>query len=73
MKLSQLFFSFLMGYFSYSLIEILLRGYTHWTMCLTGGAVLTLLCAVNSRPAMTLMPSGVRADDIRALVEQDRA
>ena len=38
MKLSQLIFSFLMGYFSYSLIEILLRGYTHWTMCLTGGA-----------------------------------
>ena len=57
MKLSQLIFSFLMGYFSYSLIEILLRGYTHWTMCLTGGAVLTLLCAVNSRPAMTLIRS----------------
>ena len=57
MKLSQLFFSFLMGYFCYSLIEIVMRGYTHWTMSLTGGTVLTILYAINSRRTMTLIRS----------------
>ena len=57
MKLSQLLFSFLMGYFCYSLIEIVMRGYTHWTMSLTGGTVLTILYAINSRRTMTLIRS----------------
>lgn len=57
MKPSQLLFSFLMGYFSYSLVEIVMRGYTHWTMCLTGGIVMTMLYAINSRRTMTLMKS----------------
>ena len=57
MKLSQLLFSFLMGYFCYSLVEIVLRGYTHWTMCLTGGFVMTILYAINCRRTMTLMKS----------------
>lgn len=57
MKLSQLLFSFLMGYFCYSLVEIVLRGYTHWTMCLTGGFVMSVLYAVNSRRTMTLIRS----------------
>jgi uncharacterized membrane protein len=46
-----------MGYFCYSLVEIVLRGYTHWTMCLTGGFVMTILYAINSRRTMTLMKS----------------
>ena len=37
MKAAERFFSFLMGFFIYSLIEIAARGYTHWTMALTGG------------------------------------
>lgn len=57
MKLSQLLFSFLMGYFCYSLVEIVMRGYTHWTMCLTGGIVMTMLYAINSRRTMTLLRS----------------
>ena len=57
MKLSQSIFSFLMGYFIYSLIEILARGYTHWTMSLTGGAVLAILYNLNSRKTMTLIKS----------------
>lgn len=57
MKLSQGLFAFIMGYFIYSMIEILNRGYTHWTMALTGGAVLTILYAVNSRRTMTLIKS----------------
>lgn len=57
MKLSQLIFSFLMGYFCYSLVEIVIRGYTHWTMSLTGGFVLTLLYVINSRKTMSLIRS----------------
>lgn len=57
MKLSQGLFAFLMGYFCYSLIEILIRGYTHWTMALTGGMVLAILYAVNSSRTMTLIKS----------------
>ena len=59
MKLSQLLYSFLMGFFCYSLIEIAMRGYTHWTMYLTGGAVLAALYALNSRSKMTLIRSCV--------------
>lgn len=43
MKVLKLIFPFLMGFFIYSLIEIAARGYTHWTMALTGGAVVTML------------------------------
>ncbi len=44
MKFTQCSITFLMGYFLYALIEIIARGYTHWTMALTGGAVFTTLC-----------------------------
>lgn len=57
MKLSQQLFAFLMGYFIYSLLEIVMRGYTHWTMSLTGGTVLSLLYLINSRRTMTLIRS----------------
>lgn len=55
MKLAQNLYAFLMGYFIYSLIEILARGYTHWTMSLTGGTVLAILYSLSSRRAMTLI------------------
>lgn len=35
--------AFLTGCFIYSLLEILSRGFTHWTMTLTGGVILTIL------------------------------
>lgn len=34
---------FLLGFFSYSLLELLWRKYTHWTMALTGGICFVLL------------------------------
>ncbi len=43
MKAARLLIPFFMGYFLYALIEIVARGYTHWTMALTGGAVLAML------------------------------
>lgn len=57
MKISQGLFAFMMGYFIYSLIEIINRGYTHWTMALTGGTVLVILYALNRRRTMTLIKS----------------
>ena len=40
--------AFLLGFFSYGLIEISGRGYTHWTMCLLGGAAMALLCEMDA-------------------------
>lgn len=57
MKLSQGIIAFLIGYFTYSMIEILYRGETHWTMALTGGAAMSVLYAINSGRTMTLLKS----------------
>ena len=46
-----------MGFFIYGLVEILGRGYTHWTMCLTGGFVLAAFYAVNHRRTLSLIRS----------------
>ncbi|GAB2044940.1 hypothetical protein AGATL06_14370 [Agathobaculum sp. TL06] len=40
---------FLLGASGYSALEILWRGYTHWTMALTGGAVLIGLNRLRPR------------------------
>ncbi len=69
MKLSQNIFTFLLGYFIYSLIEIVNRGYTHWTMALTGGAVLTILYMINSRNTMTLIKSCILGTVIITSIE----
>lgn len=57
MKFSQSAYAFLMGYFIYSMIEIIYRGSTHWTMALTGGIVMAVLYALNRRQTMTLIKS----------------
>lgn len=41
--------AFLFGFFLYSMLEIAFRGYTHWTMALTGGIVLTVLYDMEQR------------------------
>lgn len=38
---------FCVGSLMYSLLEVLFRGYTHWTMALTGGAVFSILYFIN--------------------------
>jgi uncharacterized membrane protein len=57
MKISQGIYAFLMGYFIYSMIEILYRGRTHWTMAVTGGAVMVILYFLNRRSSITLLRS----------------
>lgn len=54
MKLSRYIFVFLMGFFLYGLVEVAGRGYTHWTMCMTGGIVLMILYTLSNRPAARL-------------------
>lgn len=40
-------FLFLVGGLGYGLLEILWRGYTHWSMLLTGGICLVLLYSIQ--------------------------
>ena len=42
--------AFLAGFFLYAMFEIAGRGYTHWTMGLTGGITLMLLYRMTVRP-----------------------
>lgn len=41
---------FIIGALLYSLIEIIWRGYTHWTMTLTGGFCMVLLLLISGLP-----------------------
>ena len=52
-KLRECSFVFLFGAVLYSLIEILFRGYTHWTMTLTGGAVFLIIYTLNKKMSGT--------------------
>ena len=40
-------FIFLFGGFGYGLLEILFRGFTHWSMIITGGSALLILYLIN--------------------------
>ena len=42
-------FQFCIGAAGYSFIEILVRGYTHWSMTLLGGLCLMVLCHLSRR------------------------
>lgn len=57
MRTAKLGIPFLIGFFLYAMIEITARGYTHWTMALTGGVVLTLLYLLfNGAPDRLPLP-----------------
>lgn len=47
LKLKENLFCFAIGGVTYGLLEVAVRGYTHWSMVLTGGAVLVLLNMIN--------------------------
>lgn len=47
MKILEYGIVFGVGAMSYTLIEILWRGYTHWSMTLTGGFCLSMLYLIN--------------------------
>lgn len=45
---------FALGAIAYGLVEIAARGYTHWTMLLTGGAVMVLINLINQSQNLSL-------------------
>ena len=52
--LKESLFCFAFGGVFYGMLEIAVRGYTHWTMVLTGGAVLALINLVNKSKNINL-------------------
>jgi len=49
LKIKEYSASFLIGGTLYSALEILWRGYTHWTMCMAGGICFSMIYALNDR------------------------
>ncbi len=47
--MKRFLFLFCIGAAGYSLIELLWRGFTHWTMGLTGGVCFPVLCGIHKR------------------------
>ncbi len=54
MKFKEYFFCFCVGGIVYGLIETVVRGYTHWSMVLTGGAVLVLMNLINQTKGINI-------------------
>lgn len=54
-KLKEYFLCFGVGAVAYGLIEVAVRGYTHWTMALTGGAVMVLIHLINCTKNLSLL------------------
>ena len=48
-KIQEFFCVYSLGAIVYCLIEVLFRGFTHWTMGLTGGATLLGIYGVNEK------------------------
>ena len=46
-NIEKYIFIFLIGGFGYGLLEILFRGFTHWSMIITGGSALLILYLIN--------------------------
>lgn len=55
MKTGEIIFAFLTGSFLYSLIEIASRGYTHWSMTLTGGVCLAYIYYISTETEMKMI------------------
>ena len=46
-NIDKYIFIFLFGGFGYGLLEVLFRGFTHWSMIITGGSALLILYLIN--------------------------
>jgi uncharacterized membrane protein len=47
-NIEKYIFIFLFGGLGYGLLEIIFRGFTHWSMIITGGSALPVLYLINS-------------------------
>ncbi|MBO5360279.1 MAG: hypothetical protein J6B25_05485 [Clostridia bacterium] len=48
-KFKEYTFIYLLGAVIYGLIEVMFRGFTHWTMALTGGLAYLLIYIINTK------------------------
>ncbi len=53
-KWKEYFMCFAVGAVIYGLVEVVVRGYTHWTMVLTGGFVMVLVNLINKTKGLSL-------------------
>ena len=51
----ELFLIFLIGGAGYGALEILWRGYTHWTMLITGGVCFVLIYLISRLPEIPFL------------------
>ena len=49
LKFKEFFRIFCIGAIGYSILEIIWRGYTHWTMTITGGACFCFIYKINKK------------------------
>lgn len=54
LKIKEYLFCFMFGAVAYGLVEVIVRGYTHWTMLLAGGAVMALFCHINKTGSLNI-------------------
>lgn len=52
-NIEKYIFLFIFGGFGYGLLEILFRGFTHWSMIITGGSALLILYLINQSLSKT--------------------
>lgn len=71
MKIIEYIVIFIVGAITYLLIEILWRGYTHWTMGILGGTVIILVGLINevTRKDLPLIIQAPLASIIITLIE----
>ncbi|MBQ8015864.1 MAG: hypothetical protein IJ264_06755 [Clostridia bacterium] len=48
-KFKEYFMCFALGAVIYGLVEVVVRGYTHWTMAIAGGTVLVIFNFINQK------------------------
>lgn len=54
-KFKEYFICFSLGAVLYGLFEVVFRGYTHWTMALTGGTVLVIFNFISRNGKLSLL------------------
>lgn len=47
LKFKEYFMCFALGAFTYGLVEVVVRGYTHWSMAIAGGTVMVIFNLIS--------------------------
>lgn len=68
-KIKVTLFLFFLGSVLYSLLEILFRGFTHWTMSITGGICLVILYAIETKVYLSLFKKCILGSAIITTLE----